>query len=109
VDAIGKGISVVYQELELVPGLSVAENIFFGRLPHTRTGRVLWQQLHAQAAALLRQVGLDVATGTKVGYLGIAARQLVEIARALSCRAFVIVLDEPTSALSFREATDCSR
>ena len=102
-DAIKKGISVVYQELELVPDLSVAENIFFGRLPHTRTGRVLWQQLYAEADELLRQVGLDLSARTKVGHLGIAAQQLVEIARALSCRARVIVMDEPTSALSPRE------
>ena len=102
-DAIKKGISVVYQELELVPDLSVAENIFFGRLPHTRTGRVLWQQLYAEAEELLRQVGLDISARMKVGHLGIAAQQLVEIARALSCRARVIVMDEPTSALSPRE------
>jgi len=102
-DAIEKGISVVYQELELVPNLSAAENIFFGRLPRTRTGRVRWSRLYAEAASLLGQVGLNVPAETKVGYLGIAAQQLVEIARGLSFQARVIVMDEPTSALSPRE------
>ena len=102
-DAIERGISVVYQELELVPNLSVAENIFFGRLPSAQWGRVRWPRLYAAAGELLRQVGLDVSPRTRVGYLGVAAQQLVEVARALSCQARVIVMDEPTSALSPRE------
>jgi ABC-type sugar transport system ATPase subunit len=102
-DAIERGISVVYQELELVSALSVAENVFFGRLPHTRGGRVLWGELYARTEELLRQVGLDISVRTRVGHLGIAAQQLVEIAKALSLQARVIVMDEPTSALSPQE------
>ena len=96
------GLVVVHQELELVPSLSVAENIFFGRLPN-QNGRVLWKKLHADARLLLDQVGLAVDPKTQVGYLGIAAQQLVEIARALSQQAKLIVMDEPTSALSPQE------
>lgn len=96
------GLVVVYQELELVPSLSVAENLFFGRLPN-RGGRVQWSHLYREARRLLGEVGLDVDPTDKVGYLGIAAQQLVEIARALSQRARLIVMDEPTSALSPQE------
>ncbi len=96
------GLVVVHQELELVPSLSVAENIFFGRLPNIG-GRVLWKKLYAESLLLLEQVGLAVDPKTQVGYLGIAAQQLVEIARALSQQAKLIVMDEPTSALSPQE------
>lgn len=98
-DAIRSGISVVYQELELAPRLSVAENIFFGRLP-SRRGRVLWAQLYRESAAILAQVGLEVDPRLWVERLDLAARQMVEIARALSCRARVLIMDEPTSALT---------
>jgi ABC-type sugar transport system ATPase subunit len=98
-DAIARGISVVYQELELAPRLSVAENIFFGRLP-SRRGRVQWAQLYRESEAILAQVGLEVDPRMWVERLGIAAQQLVEIARALSCQARVLVMDEPTSALT---------
>jgi len=96
------GLVVVHQELELVPSLSIAENIFFGRLPNM-SGRVLWKKLYAESLLLLEQVGLAVDPKTQVGYLGIAAQQLVEIARALSQQAKLIVMDEPTSALSPQE------
>ena len=96
------GLVVVHQELELVPSLSIAENIFFGRLPNM-SGRVLWKKLYAESLLLLEQVGLAVDPKTQVGYLGIAAQQLVEIARALSQQAKLIVMDEPTSALSTQE------
>lgn len=101
--ALDHGLAVVYQELELVPSLSVAENLFFGRLPHGRGGRVQWNALYDASATLLAQVGLAVDPQTHVGHLGVAAQQLVEIARALACDAQIIVMDEPTSALSTRE------
>ena len=101
--AMDRGIAVVYQELELVESLSVAETLFFGRLPHGRGGRVLWHKLYAESEKLLAEVGLAVDPGTRVGHLGVAAQQLVEIARALSFEARMIVMDEPTSALSPRE------
>lgn len=98
-DALRKGISAVYQELELAPVLSVAENIFFGRLP-SRWGKVQWRRLYEETAAVLEQVGLEVHPATRVGRLSLAGQQLVEIARALSCRARALVMDEPTSALT---------
>ena len=101
--ALDEGIAVVYQELELVLSLSVAENLFFGRLPHDRGGRVRWGELYDESKKLLAEVGLEVDPKTKVGHLGVAAQQLVEIARALSFAAKVIIMDEPTSALSPRE------
>ena len=81
----------------------MAENLFFGRLPHGRGGRVHWNALYTASATLLDEVGLAIDPQTKVGHLGVAAQQLVEIARALACDAQVIVMDEPTSALSTRE------
>ncbi len=101
--ALDHGLAVVYQELELVPSLSVAENLFFGRLPHGRLGRVRWNALYDASATLLAEVGLAVDPQTKVGHLGVAAQQLVEIARARACDAQVIIMDEPTSALSTHE------
>jgi|LSQX01.2.fsa_nt_gb ABC-type sugar transport system ATPase subunit len=99
-DAINKGISVIYQELNLVPSLSVAENIFFGHLPSSKRGRVIWQELYGKTRAALKRVGLDIDPRTKVQYLSVAQQQLVEIARALSHNACILVMDEPTSALS---------
>ena len=101
-EAIAEGISVVYQEPKLVPTLSVAENIFFGRLP-SRRGRVAWGRLHEEASVALDQVGLELDPPRQVRHLGIGEQQLVEVAQALTQSARVLILDEPTSALSPRE------
>ena len=101
-EAIAEGISVVYQEPKLAPNLSVAENIFFGRLP-SRRGRVAWRRLYEEAEAALDQVGLEVDPRRQVRHLGIGEQQLVEVAQALTQSARVLILDEPTSALSPRE------
>ena len=102
-DALQKGISVIYQELNLVKEITIAENIFFGRLPHSKTNRVLWKQLIEDSAQILKRVGLEVSPRMKVGKLPIAQQQLVEIAKAISLDAKVIIMDEPTSALSPKE------
>ncbi len=104
-DAIRAGIRVVHQEFNLLPALSVAENLLFERLPRRRLGFVDRRAMEAEAEALLARVGLaELSPRTPVERLGIAQMQLVEIARALSSRGRVLVLDEPTATLTPREA-----
>jgi ribose transport system ATP-binding protein len=102
-DALDAGIIVIHQELSLIPDRSVAENIFLGNLPHGRLGGVRRAALNRNAAQLLARVGLAIAPQTRVSRLGIAQQQLVEIARALSREARVIVMDEPTATLTTAE------
>lgn len=102
-DALDAGIIVIHQELSLVPDRSVAENIFLGNLPRGRIGAVSRARLHRQAKILLERVGLSVSPQARVRHLGIAQQQLVEIARALSRSARVIVMDEPTATLTTAE------
>ncbi|MBN2351526.1 MAG: ATP-binding cassette domain-containing protein [Spirochaetales bacterium] len=100
--AIAKGIAIVYQELSLVPKLTVGENIFLGREPHNR-GIINWDKLYAETDSLLKKYKLEIPFGAQVGNLGIGQQQLVEIARAISEEAKVLILDEPTSALTEEE------
>jgi rhamnose transport system ATP-binding protein len=98
-----KGIGVVYQELSLLPDLSVAENLLMGRLPAHR-GITRPRELHSQARAMLERVGLDeLDPGTEVGTLSLAVQQLVEIAKVLGESPRVLIFDEPTTALSEAE------
>ncbi|MCL2035445.1 MAG: sugar ABC transporter ATP-binding protein [Oscillospiraceae bacterium] len=101
-DAINKGLSVIYQELNLVGSLSVAENVYFGRLP-AKNGQVKWKELYSETKRYLEMVGLNVDPRLKVQYLSVAQQQLVEIAKAISLNSKVIIMDEPTSALSPKE------
>jgi D-xylose transport system ATP-binding protein len=102
-DAELSGVGVVHQELSLVPELCVAENIFIGRVPH-RGGIVRWNEMLKRAREWMSKVGLHLDPETPVSRLGIAQQQLVEIAKALSYHARIMVLDEPTSALTGAEA-----
>ncbi len=97
------GIGIVHQELNLVPGLSVAENIWLGREPRTAAGLLDYGRLHADTAAILARLDLRLAPQTLVGDLRVGQQQLVEIGKALSARARVLILDEPTSSLSAHE------
>ncbi|HEX5691728.1 MAG TPA: sugar ABC transporter ATP-binding protein, partial [Roseiflexaceae bacterium] len=99
------GIATIYQELALVPYLSVAENIFLNREPRRirAIGMVDFATMEREAERLLASLGVQIAGDKKVGELTVAAQQMVEIARAISRQASLILMDEPTSALSSRE------
>jgi putative multiple sugar transport system ATP-binding protein len=94
------GIVIIHQELALVPYLSIAENIFLGNERRGRGGLIDWNLANAEAAELLRSVGLDEIPVTPVGQLGVGKQQLVEIAKALSKDVRLLILDEPTAALN---------
>ncbi|HUG83265.1 MAG TPA: sugar ABC transporter ATP-binding protein [Euzebya sp.] len=100
---IERGVAVIYQEPSLADHLSTAENIFMGRLPKKRFGIIDWAQLDSDTAALSRQLGMDLHPRTQVGTLSVARRQMVEIAKALSRDAQLIVLDEPSAVLGDAE------
>jgi ABC-type sugar transport system ATPase subunit len=102
-DSIGKGIAIINQELMLIPLLSVAENILLGRLPHGRLGGVDWAQANEKARESLQRVGMEIDPSSLVNSLSMPQQQAVEIARALSRQADILVMDEPTSALAARE------
>jgi rhamnose transport system ATP-binding protein len=101
--AQGIGIALIHQELSLLPYLSVAENIFLGREPRRRFGLVDYRAMEAQAAQLLKQLGSAINPRLPVYRLPPAQRQLVEIAKALSLKPEVIIMDEPSSSLAEEE------
>lgn len=97
------GISAVFQELNLIPYLSVAENIFIGAYPVDSYGNVNWRQLYKDAQKVLNDMGLEVDARAQLDTLGTAAQQMVSIARAVSRDCRILVLDEPTSSLDGKE------
>jgi D-xylose transport system ATP-binding protein len=101
-DAEKAGIAVIFQELSLVKEMSVGENIFLGREPAS-LGFVRWEELYRRAQELLTRLKLDIDAHTPVRSLGIGQQQLIEIAKALSHDARILVLDEPTAALTDAE------
>jgi rhamnose transport system ATP-binding protein len=103
------GIAAIYQELSLFPDLDVAENIFVGRQPLTRAGLIDWKKLYAEAEALLTSLGVHIDLKQKARSLSIAQQQMVEIARAISINARILIMDEPTSSLTLSEAADLFR
>jgi ribose transport system ATP-binding protein len=110
-DALARGIAMIYQELSLAPHLTVAENIFLGREPLKlpALGLINQRELNARAGAILTDYGFLLAPTTRVGRLSAASRQLVEITRAMIEARRVIVMDEPTSSLTAREAAELFR
>lgn len=104
--ARAQGIAVVQQEPMLFPDLDVAENVFMGRHPRSRSGRVDWKRMYRDVDRLLASLGVSLNSHLPVQGLSVAEQQLVEIARALSQQARVLVLDEPTAALSAHEVEE---
>ena len=101
-DAEDAGIATIYQELALFKKLSVAENIFMGNAP-SRYGIIAWDKVYFETRKWLDEVGMNVSPEEKVENLGVGQQQLVEIAKALSKKAKILILDEPTSALAESE------
>jgi ribose transport system ATP-binding protein len=99
-DALASGIAMVHQELSLAPDLTVAENVFLGTQPVNRFGLVQWQLMAREAGAQLARLGIEVDPQRRIGDLPIGLQQLIEIGRVLFSGARIIILDEPTSALS---------
>ncbi|WP_270501836.1 L-arabinose ABC transporter ATP-binding protein AraG [Kluyvera ascorbata] len=106
--ALNAGIAIIYQELHLVPEMTVAENIYLGQLP-SRGGFVNRSLLNYEARLQLEHLGLDIDPDTPLKYLSIGQWQMVEIAKALARNAKVIAFDEPTSSLSAREIDNLFR
>jgi len=101
-DAMERGIALIHQELNLAANLDLAANIFLGREPNKK-GIIQEKKLREDASKYLKRVGLDLPSETITGTLPIGKQQLVEIAKALSCDARVLIMDEPTSSLSQKE------
>jgi simple sugar transport system ATP-binding protein len=107
-DAQRAGISTVYQEIDLLPNVSVAENIALGREPR-RFGGIDWRRMRAEAQVVLADLGIDIDPASILGTHSLAVQQLVAIARAISVDVKVLVLDEPTSSLDLDEVAELFR
>lgn len=100
------GIAAIYQELSLFPDLDVAENIFVGRHPLKFGRQVDWRKLYSEAKKLLDSLGVNLNLKQKARHLSIAQQQMVEIARAFSINAQILIMDEPTSSLTLNEVAE---
>jgi monosaccharide-transporting ATPase len=102
-DAQRSGISTVYQEINLCPNLSVAENLFIGREPRTRAGAISWKLMNQKARDLMKNFKLDVEVTKELSSYSVAIQQMIAIARAVDMDCKVLILDEPTSSLDDNE------
>lgn len=106
-DAQKKGIAAIYQHVTNYPDLSVTENIFMGHEKVNRkTKRLLWKEMHEEAKRILKDLGSSIDPKTIMGSLSVAQQQIVEIAKAISTNAKIIIMDEPTAALTARESEE---
>jgi len=102
--AMKKGIVLIHQELKLIPEMTVAENIYFGRFTiYKRFLIINWKKMNKAASEILKELGADIDPSQKISKLSIAERQLVEIAKVLSKEAKIMIMDEPTASLTFDE------
>lgn len=108
-EAYAAGIAIVFQEFNLCPNLSAMENLFLGREHRGRGGLFSYSRTREAARAAFRELGVDIAPDTPVRFLGVAQQQMIEIAKALSHRPRILILDEPTAALAGREIGTLSR
>lgn len=108
-DALNKGQSIIFQEFNLINALSIAENIFLGRLSNRRGTWIDWKKVEAQAADLMQRVGYEIDPKTLIRDLSVAQKQMVEIAKALSYEARVIIMDEPSATLTSKEVENLFR
>jgi rhamnose transport system ATP-binding protein len=104
--AASAGVTAIHQETVLFDELSVEENIFIGHAPRTRFGLIDWKRMRRDAAGMLARVGATIDPAVKLRDLGIASKHLVAVARALSIEARVVIMDEPTAALSHKEIAE---
>jgi inositol transport system ATP-binding protein len=102
-DALEKGIAMIHQELNLMAPMTVAENIWIRREPKTRLGFIDHAEMHRRTVELFRRLNIHIDPDVKVRTLSVASRQMVEIAKAVSYESDVLIMDEPTSALTERE------
>ncbi|WP_088105631.1 sugar ABC transporter ATP-binding protein [Halalkalibacter urbisdiaboli] len=106
-EAQAMGIAAIYQHVTNYPDLSVTENIFMGHEKVQKlTGRLLWEQMHEEAKTILRSLGSSIDPKSEMGALSVAQQQIVEIAKAISTNAKIIIMDEPTAALTARESEE---
>lgn len=104
-DAANQNIAAIYQHSTSYPHLSVTENIFLGH-EKTKMGMLDWRRMHEEAKRLLESLGLTIDPRTNMGSLSVAERQVVEISKAVSSQAEILIMDEPTAALSERECEE---
>ena len=103
IDAAAKGVAAVFQELSIIPGISVADNIYLGLEPRKKNGQVDYKQLYKDTQEVLDYVGLDIDLHERAGDLPVSKRQLIEVCKALAKKPKVLIFDEPTSSLSKEE------
>lgn len=103
-DAQKIGVGMVYQELNMLPDLNVAENIFIAHLSESKTRYINWKKIHKEAKELLKMMEIDLDTHVRLGELKAAQQQLIAIVRALSRKCKVVILDEPTSSLTDKDS-----
>lgn len=104
-DSLSLGIRVIYQEFNLAKTLTIAENVWIGNLPQKKNGLVDWKLMNHRAERLLSDMGIKIDVRRTVSEISVAEQQLVEIAKALSKEAKVLIMDEPTAALSDQETS----